>query len=122
MDSNTGYGTGVDLNDVRFIDIARKSQIASGILIGCIPGMCIGYALGGPYEDIDLWEATLFSSDFQIALAIAAGGVVGGLIGGMIGGFAFSIDKRFNLEGMTEVQVQSVLKILRTKARVPDYK
>ena len=122
LDSTAGVTEGIDIKDVRFIDIEKKPQILLGILVGSIPGMCIGYALGGPYEDIDWpWGGTTHAES-QKAMAIAAGAVLGGLIDGMIGGFAFSKDERFKLEGMSEREVQFVLEKLRKIARVPDYK
>ncbi len=113
----SGIDVTVDIKDVKVIKIIKKSLAGVGFLVGGCVGAIIGlasyYAKPEPTGSIII--------DPGPGLNTIGCGIVGGLIGLVIGGAA-GIDKKIQIEGMTDLEIQKTLDKLRKKARIRDYK
>ena len=116
--STEGKDVTVDIEDIKVVTIVKKSKLLLGAGVGaaiCIGGMGLAGALIGG-------EPPLGTSMFVFALMMGAcfspiAASLGGIIGAMAG-----TDKTFQIEGMTDSEIQAALDKLRKKARIRDYK
>ncbi len=107
-----GKDVSVDIADIKSIRVVKKSKLLLGAGIGLGIGGVGVLLLGGgvPSED----TAT------QFALSLMALGI--GLLIGTIGGVVAGTDKTFQIEGMSDSEIQETLKKLRKKARIRKHK
>jgi hypothetical protein len=102
----------IDIADIRIITIAKKSKTSLGgylgILVGGGAGALYGYEAGLVPSEGAKWGGVI--------------GVVAGVILGSFIGSSLGKDKTFQIEGMTDSEIQETLDKLRKKARVRDYK
>jgi hypothetical protein len=116
-----GRDVSVGIGDIRVIRIVKKSKffqsLGIGLLIGVGTGAILGLAEGG---SIDFFGGTVTGGEN----ALIGGALLGfnGLILGGISGLASGTDKTIQLEGRSEKELELVLKKLRKKARIRDYK
>jgi len=107
----------VGIEEIKVITIVKKSKTSLGGRIGVLvcggAAVLIGYEIGRNRYFVN------YSSLFAIL-----GGVIGVLAGGLLGGFIGSSlgkDKTFQLEGITDSEIQETLNKLRKRARIRDY-
>jgi len=108
-----GEARTVALQDIKTISVQRKKKVLLGIAIGALAGGSIVYALSyGAYHDE-------FLGGIAITGYSSAGAGVGGLIGGLTGASPGS--KTYDLAAMSEAEINSLMAVLRNKARVRGY-
>ena len=112
----TGVDVSVDIANIKVIRVVKKSKVLQGLgfglLIGGGTGALLGF-MGGPGE----WGSA--------ACEALVGGIFLGAIGLLVGGtlgFASGIDKTIQIEGRHPSSIEFILKELRKKARVRNYK
>ena len=109
-----GRDVSVDIADIKVIRIVKKSKALLGAGLGLLIGAGIGAILGqttfSPSEGLTnaAWGA------LQLCIPSA-------IIGG-IGGVGAGTDKTIQIEGRPPPSIEFMLKELRKKARIPDYK
>jgi hypothetical protein len=126
LDPTTGGGRSIAMSEVKAVDIARKSQVGLGMLLGTLSAVVIGSVIEGPFYDkrTSGWfggGSRVITAGEQWRDAILPYGLGGFGVGALIG-VACGIDKRFKIDGLSEGEVREVLEKLQKKARVPDYK
>jgi len=108
-----GKDVSVGIADIKVIRVMKKSKGArTGFLIGGGLALIVGIGQIGA-------EVHGFIPSFLDGLIFFA--LPGALLGGLIGGAA-GIDKTFQIEGMTDSEIQEALDKLRKKARIRDYR
>ena len=110
-------GISVDIKDVKIVRIKERSKFWKGAGTGALIGMVTGA----------LWGASVGENDlFSVGLTVLVDGILlsalGFLIGGMIGARKKGGYKTIQIEGKSDFEINKVLKKLRKKARVRDYK
>ncbi len=112
----TGIDVSVDISEIKFIRIVKKSKVLQGLgfglLIGGGTGALLGF-IGGPGEWGSAAEEALVGGIFL--------GAIGLLVGGTLG-FASGIEKTTLIEGKSPRWIEFYLEKLRKKARIRDYK
>ncbi len=98
LDSESGADVSIDIADIRIIRIVKKGALY-GLAIGGGWGLLEGITGGG--------EGTVFETFLEGIVLI---GIPLGLILGK--------DKKIQIEGMTDSEIQEILEKLRKKARV----
>ena len=111
-----GKDVSVNIADIKFIKIVKKSKLLTGAWVGIAVGGGAGVLLGGSASE----GMSLSPSEGRKILGVF-GAVVGLLVGGITGAMA-GTDKTIQIEGMTDLQIQEALDKLRKKARIRDYK
>ncbi|MBA7603676.1 hypothetical protein ES703_10791 [subsurface metagenome] len=116
--SITGRDVSVDIADIKVIRVVKKSKALLGSGIGLIifgGGTALFVETFGrnSWEPPDLHR---FAVGFGVIGAIV-GLVIGGITGKLLG-----TDKKIQIEGMTDTEIQETLEYLRKKARIRDYK
>jgi hypothetical protein len=109
-----GKDESVDIADIRIITVVKKSKAWLGFGIGFLAGASIAtlvLILGDWMFDGTEWYVII------PALAGLGSGIIGGTVGANAGK-----DKTFQIEGMTDSEIQETLDKLRKKARVRNYK
>ena len=126
-----GKDVPVDIEDIRVIKIVRKSRASTGFAVGAMVGVLISIATYRKHVPASDPKPDLFSPLREIARTIIEPIVIParitvsfGLIGLVIGAVAgvAGIDKKIQIEGMTDSEIQETLDKLRKKARIRDYK
>ena len=116
LDSKVKDGVIVIIGDVKTIRIVKKSEFwkgaGLGLLIGGAAGAALVYASGG--------ELAGSEGNAAVAGAILFG-VPSALVVGILGAFA-GRDKTIQVEGMTPLAMNSILRKLSYKAQMPYYK
>ncbi len=111
----------VDIADIKVIRIVKKTKVLQGLGFGLLIGAGFS-ALKGLTSDIDPCGAYATEGEgLQIIWWGAVFVPIGLLIGGIVG-FASGIDKTIQIEGRHPSSIEFILKELRKKARVRDYK
>ena len=115
----TGVGVSVDISEIKVIKIVKKSKVLQGIGLGLLIGAGTGALLGFMGEDR---PGHWFSKAEEIALVQGISlGAIGLLVGGTLG-FVSGIDKTILVEGRHPSSIEFILKKLRKKARICDYR
>jgi hypothetical protein len=115
MESKSGVDVAVDVEDIKFVKIGRKSRPLSSAGLGFLIGAGIGAVLGA--AQAAKREVTSGEGAAQGAVYL---GVPCALIGGIVGAFAGK-DKTIQFEGLSEAGIKKNLENLRNKARVPNF-
>lgn len=110
-----GADVSVDIKDIKFIKIAKKSKAILGLLLGGTMGALIGRVTYTKPKNTG-W----FTFDFGPGTNTAVGGILGGLIGLRIAADVGS-GETIQTEGKSDSEIRWVLEKLRSKARVPNY-
>ena len=97
----------VDIEDIKVIRVVKKSKTLLGAGIGFLT-LGGGGALLGAYS----------ISEGLAAFILGLGGAAAGLLIGAITGALLGTDKTFQIEGMTDAEIQETLDYLRKKARI----
>ena len=107
-----GKDVSVGIVDIKIVRIVKKTKALEGALIGGLVGggggVLFPYIAGISEPREWTW----------IGIVTGIGGV---LLGGVVGGL-FGIDKKIQIEGMSDLEIQATLDKLRKKARIRDYK
>jgi len=115
----TGVDVSVDISEIKVIRIVKKSKVLQGLGFGLLIGAGSGGLLGFAFGSRDFMGGSTALCD-----AIVTGiflGSIGLFVGGTIG-FASGIDKTILVEGRHPSSIEFILKKLRKKARIRDYK
>ena len=107
-----GKDVSVGIVDIKVVRIAKKTKALEGALIGGLVGGGGGALF--PY-------ITGISEPREWTWIGIVTGIGGVLLGGVVGGL-FGIDKKIQIEGMTDSEIREALEKLRKKARIRDYK
>ena len=120
----TGVDVSIDVADIKFIRIVKKSKFWTGAGLGFLMGGVLGASLGASYAEKEKSKPYFlagYMADWAI-LGYGLGlGAITALLGGLIGASA-GRDKTIQIEGMTESEIRKALDKLRKKARIRDYK
>jgi len=115
-----GKDVSIDIADIKVIRIVKKSKVLQGIGLGLLIGAGTGALIGFSGGD----DPHGFMSFTAAGKALLGGiflGAIGLLVGGTLG-FASGIDNTIQIEGMSELEIKEILKKLRKKARIRDYR
>jgi gas vesicle protein len=118
-----GKDVSVDINDIKFVTIVKKSKFWKGAGTGALIGggaALFLYLVSTPRSS---GSSRFFGEGFRTFVTLVAvilGGGVGGLIGGIIG--AATTDETIQIEGKADLEIKEILEKLRKKARIRDYK
>ena len=110
-----GKDVSIDIADIKVITVVKKSKAWLGGGIGSAAGIIFVALIDaslGEDESVQFLGYVLFG---------AIGLVAGSLLGGLIALFS-GRGKTFQLEGMSDLEINEVLEKLRKKARIRDYK
>ncbi len=117
----TGRDVSIEIENIKIIRIVKKSKflqsLGFGLLIGAGSGALL-FALGG-------YDSSSYLSSPDVEMRALVGGGLGGFFGILIGGtlgYYSGIDKKIQIEGMTDLKIQKTLVKLRMKARIPDFR
>ena len=123
LNKKYGIDESVGIEEIKTIRIANKSPnvlgvvgFLSGLAIGAYQGVRISAKVGE--DDPELGK--LGAIYLGILLVLLFAGIGAAL--GMLPGLLTRIKAKFQVEGMTDSEIQDVLDKLRKKARVRDYK
>jgi len=111
VQTEEGQAVTFALKDISTISVQRKKKVALGILLGSLTGATVGTLLSGGSRDEYMTEATILIP----SLVMVAGGFAGWAVGASPG------SKTYVLTKMSEAEIDSLLVILRDKARVRGY-
>lgn len=110
MQKTTGIDIKVEINEVNTIFVQIKARTFLGFCAGSVVGGLIAVALYEPSGMFDFNEG---------GLAIFSG-ILGGAVGSTICKRVFS-DQIFEIEKMSDLEVEEILRYLRKKSSKPDY-
>jgi hypothetical protein len=115
----TGVDVSVDISEIKVIKIVKKSRVLQGIGLGLLIGAGTGALLG--FMEGDRPSQFFHKAEERALVGGIYLGAIGLLVGGTLG-FASGIDKTILVEGRHPSSIESILKKLRKKARIRDYK
>ncbi len=122
LDSGTGADESVDIKDIVVITIAKKSKALVGATFGSFAGGGIGAVvvplIGKPAPII---FSSMAAEKKTILSGLFFGFIIGAVCGGLIGADS-GTDKTFQIEEMSDSEIQEALDKLRKKARIRDYR
>ncbi len=136
LDSKTKIDISINVGEIKFIKVGKKSKVIQGMgvgaAIGGISGMLIGATKKSEENDVEtpvflfiLLPLLFILPDVErtqnMVNGILIGGGVGLLAGTLLGAIA-ETNRHIQIEGMTDLKIQKALDKLRKKARVPNYK
>ena len=108
----------IDIGNIKVIEIEKKSKIGKGALYGLL--ICGGG--GALFGGITSLEEERISILGGAVLGTVLFAPAGALVGAIIGAAAGTGKRTFQIEGMSDSEIQETLKKLRKKARIRDYK
>ena len=117
-----GIDVSIDIEDIKVIEIEKKSKVGKGALYGLLIGAGLGIMTGliSGDDPPGTWLLPMTAGQ-KAAIGGAAFGALG-LLGGVLFGAAAGTDKTIQIEGMTDSEIQEAMDKLRKKARIRDYK
>ena len=109
----SGSDVSVDVVDIKFIKVAKKSKALLGAGLGWVAGTSCLLVTAYAQDNVEVpfGEALLISLAVNIPTALLGAGV-GSILG---------TDKTIKIEGKTETEIQEDLEYLRKKARVRNF-
>lgn len=110
IDSESGADVSVDVNEIKFIRIVKKSKVGIVGIFGLSVGIILGLASGSGSL---LGMTTVQQKVLTLGTVF---GVAGALIGVSIGKY-----ENIQIEGESDLEIKVILAKLRTKARVPNF-
>ena len=112
-----GKDVSVDIGDIKVIRIVKKSKALLGAGLGLLivggGGALLAVVANAGHEPYTIKERAWLVGIF---------GGLGGLLIGAIIGAGLGTDKKIQIEGMSDLQIEYVLDELRKKARIRSYK
>ncbi len=117
--SDEGADVAVDIGEITNLTIVKKSKFEAGFGYGAlVGGGAMTVALLASLESGDI-ESTASGFIF-VGVTVLVGAAIGGAVGGVVGAVS-GTDKNFDVDAMTDTEIQEMLDHLRSKARVTDY-
>jgi hypothetical protein len=123
----SGADVTVDIEDVRAINIVRKSKAlfgaGLGLVIGASSGALIGHSIGDAKQSDSGWFDLDFfwdSAEFKALLCGVLAGILGAVIGGTVGANA-GRNETIQIKGKTDLELKTILEKLRKIARIKNY-
>jgi len=114
--SESGTDVSVDIQDIKVIRVVKKSKALQGsgygFLISAASFSALAWASDEEYFTDPEGGGPLVLALFFGIQGLLVGGVVGAILG---------TDKRIQIEGKADSEIQESLEYLRKKARMPDY-
>ncbi len=114
LERESGADVTVDIGRVSIITIVKKSNLLLGASIGLVAGATAGALFGGIVEPLS-YESSYCYVQWLYFAVIGAG--IGLFIGGLFGA-ALREDKKIQLKGNSDSEIQVILLKLRKQARV----
>jgi hypothetical protein len=111
----------IDVKDVNVIKIVKKAQIFKGAMSGFLVGGFLGSALGLASGDDPPRLFRSFSAEEKAVISGIALGGAGILVGGICGAISGD-DKTITIARQSPRSLKMILKKLRKKARIPQYR
>ena len=108
----------IDIGDIKVIEIEKKSKLGKGALYGLLICGVGGALFGGIIHREE--EGITFLGSVLIGTVLFA--PAGALVGAIIGAAAGTGKRTFQIERMSDLEINEVLAKLRKKARIRDYK
>ncbi len=108
LDSETNEDITVQIADIKAITVRKKSKGFQVGVYGILVGVLYGSVTRNPYKYEDRSQKQWLTG----ALGGAAGVVLGTVLG---------INKRIQIQGKSDPEIQKTLEKLSKKARIPDY-
>ena len=121
LDSQTGADVSALIKEVMAVKIMKRPKTLENSALGFFAGVSIGALIGYAGWEKFNWAPYDTKTKYRI---IAWGGGIGGLIGAFIGGIIGNKagqPETFQIAGRTQEEVDSVLTILRSKARITNH-
>ncbi|MCJ7580229.1 MAG: hypothetical protein MUP98_06810, partial [Candidatus Aminicenantes bacterium] len=118
LDAETQVDTSLNINDVKTITVNNKSRMLELGVLGGLIGLGM-QGLGGTEvssEDLDLNNATQTQPKTSLLVYAVVAGGAGVLIGAAIG-----MNKKIQIQGQSDTEIQQALEKLSKKARVPNF-
>ncbi len=113
MESGTLNDLAIDIRDIKFITIQRKSKFWRGAGFGFLMGS-LGAMLATGFIHAD-W---MMDTPGGVVTYGAIGGAVGAITGGLLVKGA-GVDLTIEIEGKSDSEIEEILGTLRSQARVP---
>ena len=123
QESKLAKDVSIDIKEVKIITIENgKSKFWMGAGIGFLIGGGIGALIGFSQEggSIGFTGGYISSEEKALGWGIFLG-LAGGIIGGIFGATEAKKYKEIQIEGMSQNEIEKILKKLRNKARIRDY-
>jgi hypothetical protein len=111
-----GKDVSIDISEIKVIKIVKKSKLLVGAGLGLLIGAGIG-AIHGLTTNDPWYNSTSLGNAAWGALL----GIPSAIIGG-IWGVGAGTDKTIQIEGLPQASIEFILKELRKKARIRNYK
>jgi hypothetical protein len=122
--------------DISHLEIIKKSHLGTGLLLGALAGFASGVLIGAaegesakrpsPARISYFWGMTIIAGDgnFLKIDPTVVGGVLGTITGAALGGgiALAAAGRTYRVAGMSAQARGTLLKDLRSMARVPDYR
>ena len=106
LDSVTKADLPVDIKDVKAITIVKKSLGFQFMVYGALAGVLYGSSKNKTFKYEDRSQPYFESGAILAATGFAIGSIVG-------------IDKRINIQGKSDTEIERILEKLNKRARVP---
>jgi len=116
-----GKDVSIDIAGIKVIRIKKRSKVLQGLGIGLLIGAGFSALMGLTSETDPMGYPATEGEGLQFIWWGAVFGPIGLLIGGIFGAAA-GIDKTIQIEGRHPSSIEFILKKLRKKARIRDYK
>jgi hypothetical protein len=118
LESSSRSGGSIAVSEVKIMKIAKVSNAGVGVLLGLVAGGTTGAIISHsiPHNEVERSFIGEGGTLIYGVIGLLAGGLLGGAIGGSIHNY-----ETFRIEGKSQEQISLVLRILRTRARFPDY-
>lgn len=112
-----GKDVSVDIADIEVIRIVKKSKALLGagaglVILGGI-GVLISLISGWEDEEGGKWMPAILCGSVGASYGLSTGAIIGAVAG---------IDKKIQIEGMSDAEIQETLNKLSKKGRIRDYR